>query len=57
MAKKCPASSTILVGAQKTVKWGFIYDLAAGAVGLSDARLDTVILLEDVPNAGRPLSP
>lgn len=52
-AKGCKGSSMFFVSADETVEWGLAYDLAASTRSLEDVKLDTLVLLEKTPTAGR----
>lgn len=55
MAKSCPKSNMFFVSAADTVEWGLAYDLAASTKNIEDVKLDTLVLLEQTPTAGRKL--
>ena len=53
LAKGCKSSESIFLAADEVIEWGLLYDLAASTQRLEDARFDKVVLLRDVPTAGR----
>lgn len=52
-AKECKESSTYFVSAAEPIEWGLTYDLAASAQKVPGVKLDRVVLLRDIPVAGR----
>ncbi|MFC1641561.1 ExbD/TolR family protein [Myxococcota bacterium] len=54
-AKRCDASSTMLVSGAEGIEWGLVYDLASSAQRLKGVKWSKVVLLREVPVAGRPV--
>jgi hypothetical protein len=52
-AKGCKESRTVFVSAAEPIEWGLTYDLAASAKHLG--FWDAVVLLKEIPVAGRPV--
>lgn len=53
LAKACKQSNVFFVSADENVEWGLAYDLAATTTKIEDVKLETLVLLEKFPTAGR----
>ncbi len=56
MAKGCKESTLFFVQGAEGVEWGLVYDLAASALAHPKAGLTTVVVLNEPPVAGHPIS-
>lgn len=55
-AKACKESNTVFVSGSEGVEWGLVYDLAASTkVLLEKVKFERIVLLSEVPTAGRPV--